>query len=219
MTNVKADESLRKHFKGIQVLSERMGLPKMVLETAKQVFKRAEEEKMLKGKTYDAGIAASVLLACRYHVVARTFKELSAFTNVSTKEIGRVCRALQDLMKSQPLKQSVCDQPHQISLDTYISRISDALDLSNDICRAGLKVANMVSAQGILEGRSTISLAAASLYFAICLSNTPIPAAEVAKAAGCAASTLKNSYKIIYASREAIAKDLAMPKRIDSLPI
>jgi transcription initiation factor TFIIIB Brf1 subunit/transcription initiation factor TFIIB len=44
----------------------------------------------------------------------------------------------------------------------------------------------------VLAGKSTISLVAASLYLVVCLSETPKPAAEIAKVAGCTEATLKN---------------------------
>ncbi|KAJ3107243.1 transcription initiation factor IIB [Phlyctochytrium planicorne] len=209
VTNVKGEKSLQGNYRTIQTMCERMGLTKLVVDTAKQLFKKVEDDKLLRGKTHDAIMAACIYLACRHHQVTRTFKEICNVTNVSKKEIGRCYKQLQHLF----------EQPQEIRLDSYIYRFSDALDLDNDVRKAGLKVVNIVTEQGILAGKSTISVVAACLYFAICLSNTPKPAAEVAKVAGCTEATLKNSYKIIYASREMIAKDLEMPKSIDSLPV
>ncbi|KAI8847281.1 cyclin-like protein [Chytridium lagenaria] len=193
VTNVKGEKSLLSHFRTIQTMCERMGLGKVVVDSAKQLFKRVEDEKLLRGKTHDAIMAACIYVACRHHSVTRTFKEICNVTNVSKKEIGRC-------------------------YNSYIYRFSDALDLNKEVQKAGLQVADKVSEMGILAGKSTISVVAASLYFAACLSESSKPAAEVAKVAGCTEATLKNSYKIMYNVREEIAKDLNMPKGVDSLP-
>ncbi|KAJ3116836.1 transcription initiation factor IIB [Phlyctochytrium bullatum] len=208
ITNVKGEKTLISHFRAIQTMCERMGLSKLVVDSAKQLFKRVEDEKILKGKSHDAIQAACIYLACRHHGVTRTFKEVVQLTNVSKKEIGRCYKALQALF----------DKPQQVSLDSYIYRFSDALELERDVQKAGLQVATRVSDLGLLAGKSTISVVAASLYFAACMSENPKPAAEVAKVAGCTEATLKNSYKILYQSRVTVAEGLNMAKGVDALP-
>ncbi|KAJ3219258.1 transcription initiation factor IIB [Dinochytrium kinnereticum] len=208
VTNVKGEKSLLSNFRSIQTMCERMGLGKVVVDSAKQLFKRVEDSKILRGKTHDAIMAACIYIACRHHAVTRTFKEICNVTNVSKKEIGRCYKQLQQLF----------EKPQQVSLSSYIYRFSDSLDLNKDVQKAGLQVAEMVSDKGYLAGKSTISVVAASLYFAACMSDSPKPAAEVAKVAGCTEATLKNSYKILYVKREEIAAGLSLPKSIDALP-
>ena len=60
-----------------------------------------------------------------------------------------------------------------------------------------IQVADRVQELGVLAGKSTISLVAAALYLVVCLSETPKPAAEIAKVAGCTEATLKNGMKLI----------------------
>ncbi len=92
---------------------------------------------------------------------------------------------------------------------------------------------------GILAGKSTISLVAASLYFAVCLSDNPKPAAEVARVAGCTEATLKNgnfhsyllciseysynilclAYRSMYGARQDLMEGLKTPKGVESLPV
>jgi hypothetical protein len=54
-----------------------------------------DDEKLLKGKSSDAIIAACIYIGCREQNLARTFKEICALTKVSKKEIGRCYKLLQ----------------------------------------------------------------------------------------------------------------------------
>jgi transcription initiation factor TFIIB len=72
---------------------------------------------------------------------------------------------------------------------------------------------------GTLAGKSPISLVASCMYLVSCLSNDPRPAKSIAEVAGCTEATLKNAYRLIYQHVELLAKDLEMPKGIDSLPV
>ncbi len=112
-------------------MCERIGLSRVVVDSAKQLYKKVEDDKLLRGKTQEAVIASCIYIACREQNVTRTFKEIYALTRVSKKEIGRCFKILQTLL-SQPAQ--------QVSLDSYISRFSSFLELPTEVQRG----ANMV---------------------------------------------------------------------------
>ena len=72
-------------FREIATMCEAISLPKSIIDTSKMLFKRVDEEKVLRGKSEAAIIAACIFIACRQGRVARTFKEIVALTNVSKK--------------------------------------------------------------------------------------------------------------------------------------
>lgn len=85
--NVKGDRDLLQSFREISVMSERIGLPKVVADRAKQLYKRVFDEECAKGKSNQGthrdicpltpclGImAACLFIACRQELVPRTFK-------------------------------------------------------------------------------------------------------------------------------------------------
>lgn len=111
-------------------MGEAISLSRVVVDSAKQLFKKVDENKLLKGKSVEASSAACIYIACREHSVSRTFKEVCALTNVSKKEIGRCFKLLQPHFENKP----------QISFDSYISRFSSSLELSSDVRKATLAV-------------------------------------------------------------------------------
>ncbi|KAJ3194098.1 transcription initiation factor IIB [Irineochytrium annulatum] len=130
VTNQNKEKSLLSNFKTIQTLCEKMGVGKVVVDSAKQIFKRVEDDKILKGKPNESVMAACIYLACRFNHVTRTFKEVCNVTNVPKKEIGRCYKIMQPLFEST----------QAVSLDSYIIRFSDALELKPDVQKAGLQI-------------------------------------------------------------------------------
>lgn len=200
MQGVKNEKLLIQSFKEIQAMCERIGLHKIVVDSAKQLFKSVEDKKLLKGKTNEAIMASCIYIACREQNVTRTFKEICELTKTSKKEIGRCYKSLQPMFE-KPAK--------QISLPAYISRFSSNLNIKSDVEKNALLIATRATEMGTLAGKSPISLVAASMYFVISLSNDSKSAKDIADVAGCTEATLKNAYKSLYDSRMELVKDLS----------
>ena len=139
------ERALETAFKEIQVMCERIGLSRVVVDSAKQLYKKVEDDKLLRGKTQEAVIASCIYVACREQNVTRTFKEIYALTRVSKKDIGRCFKILQTLL-TQPAQ--------QVSLDSYISRFSSFLEFPTEV----QKGANIVSFISLKYLRLTMCL-------------------------------------------------------------
>lgn len=94
-TSMKAsDRNVIHAFKNISIISDRIGLPKRIVDCAKHLFKKVEDGKLLRGKPMNGIIAACIYIACRMERVTRTFKEISLLTMIPKKDIGRCYKAL-----------------------------------------------------------------------------------------------------------------------------
>ena len=127
----KTEKHLLTTFKLIQSMCESIGLSRIVMDSAKQSFKKVDDEKLLRGKSNECIIAACIYIACREHRVTRTFKEVCALTKVSKKDIGRCYKLLQPIFET-PVQ--------TISLDAYVTRFSSALDLKPDVIKGTMSV-------------------------------------------------------------------------------
>lgn len=67
----------------------------MISDIAKQLYKRVDEEKLLRGKPLDAVIATSIFIACCQAHVARTFCEICKLTNVPKNMLVQYYKALE----------------------------------------------------------------------------------------------------------------------------
>jgi transcription initiation factor TFIIB len=89
------NKNLLSALKEIASLCDQFSLPKTISDIAKQLYKRADEEKLLRNKPTDATIAACIFIACRQAHVPRSFKEICNITNVPKKTLGQCYKALE----------------------------------------------------------------------------------------------------------------------------
>jgi transcription initiation factor TFIIB len=83
-------------------MCDQYSLPRSVSDTAKMLYRRCEEEKLLRGKQPDAIVAACLFIACRQASVPRTFREIVELTNVPKKQIGQCYKALERAFNLTP---------------------------------------------------------------------------------------------------------------------
>ena len=93
-TNDKGNKNLLSAYKELGAHCEAIGVQKQVSDAAKLLYKEVANAGILKGKNQEAIIAGVIVIACRQHKVARTFKEVYSLTKVPKAEIGRVFKAL-----------------------------------------------------------------------------------------------------------------------------
>jgi transcription initiation factor TFIIB len=202
-------------------MAEAIGLPKNVSDIAKQLYKKIEDSKQLKGKTIQSIIAACIFIACRKANVPRTFKEICALTKVPKNEIGRVYKTIEKLLVADSQANAIA-QGDMASATSAVPRTDDLqytptastsasdlmirfcnrLQLSPAIQATCVELANRMADAGTLAGRSPISIAAAGIFFISWLMDKGKSAKDVGEAAGVSEGTVRNAYRVIYAARE-----------------
>lgn len=151
---------------------------------------------MLKGKNQDAIIAACIFIACRQARVARTFKEIVALTKVAKKDIAACYKVLERAFETEAPAVSAA------STDSLITRYCNQLGTSVPVQRACVHVGLRVDEDGLLAGRSPITIAAACILFATALWGVPKTAKEIALVAGVQDSTIRAAYRILITQKD-----------------
>ncbi|KAI9317225.1 cyclin-like protein [Dichotomocladium elegans] len=191
-TAVKGERNLVQAYKEISAMCDSISLSKIVSDTAKQLYKRVEDEKLLRGKSSDAIIAACIFIACRQEKVGRTFREICALTRVPKKEIGRCYKSLQNKLLTNPTI---------MHSEDLMSRFCSNLQLPNYVQKAGMDLVKRAKELGTLAGKSPISVAAACIYLVSYLFRTPKSTRDIANVAGVSEVTIKSAYKSLYNER------------------
>jgi transcription initiation factor TFIIB len=192
-TAQKGERNLVEAYKAITSMCDSISLSKLVSDTAKQLYKRVEDEKILRGKSGDAIIAACIFMACRQERVARTFREICALTRVPKKEIGRCCTALKAKLQTST---SVMNS------EDLMARFCSNLQLPNYVQKAGVDLVRRAKELGTLAGKSPISVAAACIYLVSYLFKSPRSTKDIANVAGVSEATIKTAYKSLYTEKE-----------------
>lgn len=226
--HAKKNNELQDAFSRISQMCEAYSLPKMVQDAAKQAFKLSYEDKKLKNKSKESVMAAAIFLACRHSGVGRTFKEVSALTAVPKNEIGNTFKIMERLLREMPAKNgattttgpggavqaissalgtpaglaSAAGPLAQTTAQDLIARFCSYLGLSIQVTRAAESISRRMKELGTLAGRSPTSIASAVIYFASGLFGEPQTASKIAEKAGVAEGTIKNSYKLLWPTRE-----------------
>ncbi len=213
--DVKSEKQIVAVFNEIQSMAERIGLSRVVADTAKQLFKKAEDKrqkgvKSLRGKKQDPIIAACIYIACKQQKVARTLHEISSLTKVPKKEIGRCYKLLKGILytpeeNSDDININEIADSGDSKINSYIERFGSQLGLPAHLRKNARTVAINANKAGTLGGKSPITLVAACLYFATHMLKDPKSSKDVAEVCGCTESTMKSAYRQLYDNREEIS--------------
>lgn len=232
----KGNKSLLQAYKQIGALCDGWQLTSNVSDTAKYIYKDAEESKIFKGKSQEALIAGCVFLACRRNGVPRSFREVMELTKVSKKEIGRIFKMLEQFnMHREKDKQKnggtsmvaggavVFNEEYKGTTTAdpkdLCYRYCSMLDMQISTTNVAVALAEQMTTTGALAGRSPLSSAAACIYMAGHLMGEPKNAKEIQSVARVSDSTIRHAYKLLWQDRdklitEAILGRGALPEKL-----
>lgn len=167
-------------------LSSRLGIPRSVREDAALIYRNAAKNKLIRGRSIESVVAASVYTACRRGDIPRTLDEVSEASKVSKKRIGKTYRFLSRELNIKLKPTSPKD---------YISRFASKLGLSGEVQAKAIDIINKAFEMGLAVGKGPTGLAAAALYIASIGLNERKTQKDIAVVAGVTEVTIRNRYK------------------------
>lgn len=167
-------------------MASSLGLPRTVREIAAMLYRRAVEQRLIRGRSIEGVAAAALYAACRQSKIPRTLDEVAEVSRVSKKEIGRSYRFI-----ARELRLSI---PPTSPID-YVPRFISELKLLGDIQAQAVKILKMAATNGLTSGRGPTGVAAAAIYVASVLGNSRRTQREVAAVARVTEVTVRNRYK------------------------
>ena len=198
-TDTAEDRYLKNGYSEITKFCDRGKLTKNIHQTAKEIFHKIAETKILKGKKVAAIAAASIFIACRQNQVARSFKEVCAFTGIKVTDLSK---CYNKIIKNIDEFNHVNNK--QSGADDYMGRYVSQLGLQDQrLVQCGKNLSSELNRLSICEGKSPLSLTAACLYMAFHVhygsnyKNEIKPLREICKIVGVAEATVKNIYRLI----------------------
>lgn len=170
----------------IDRMSSHLGLPRNVREAAAVIYRRAVEERLIRGRSIEGVAAAALYAACRECKVPRTLDEIAEVSRVSKKEIGRSYRfiARELLIHLRPT-----------SPTDYIPRFGSELRLSGEVQSKAVELLKEATKKGLTSGRGPTGVAAAAIYIASVLHGERRTQRDVADVARVTEVTVRNRYK------------------------
>ena len=167
-------------------LSSQLGMSRTVKDTAALMYRRALENRLIRGRSIDAMIAASMYAACRLREAPCTLDEVAIHSRINRKELGRCYRLLlRKLDVRMPVSRPI----------NFIPRFAQALGLSGRVQRHAAQILEEARAAGITAGKDPTGLAASALYISSIMQGERRTQREIATVAHVTEVTVRNRYK------------------------
>ena len=168
--------------------SSNLNLPRDIRELASSIYRKAVDNHLIRGRTIEGVVSASIYIACRKYNLPRTLAEISEVSELSKKELGRVYRFIANKLNIKLAPTSPGD---------YIPRFASELNLSEKIQVKSLEIIGQSRKKGLVIGKGPNGFAAAALYIASQQLGERRTQKDIADVAGVTEVTLRNRYKEI----------------------
>ena len=170
----------------LALLVSNLSLSKSVKYEAAAIYREALDMDLVRGRSIDKLLVATVYIACRKCKVPRTLDEMSEGTGLDKKTIGKNYRFLnRKLGLRLPL----------ISPNDYVPRFASKLGLSPEAEVKSFEIIDLAAESGLTSGKDPASITAASLYWASMLVGERRTQTEIAKTLGVTEVTIRNRFK------------------------
>lgn len=183
----KMQESGIRNLSRAMTMLDRMGsklhLPKSIREKAAITYRKALKKDLIRGRTIEGFVAASLYSACRQEKVPRSLKEVSKASTMNLKDVARTYRLL---VKELDLKMPV-DYPMK-----FVPRIASEIKISRETDRMTVEILKIAKEKKALMGKDPRGMAAAALYMASKANEEGCTQREIADSAGTTEVTLRN---------------------------
>jgi len=173
-------------FQEIGRVSARLELPEHIKEDAGQIYSRAAEKNLIRGRSIESVAAASLYAACRKNGLPRTLDEIAEESNVHRKHIGRTYRFLMRELNMTLRPTSPVD---------YIPRFCGMLALSRKVELKAMEIVERAIKEELTSGRGPTGVAASAIYIASTLMGERRTQREIAEITGVTEVTIRNRYK------------------------
>jgi len=179
----KAERNLAHGLGEVRRIASVLELSGSVRDQACQLFRSAQNEDLLRGRSIEAIAAASVYGACRCNGHSRLFDDVVDAARVEQSRVANAYKTLNTELglPAQPVRPS-----------DFIPRIASELDVPAYIRQRARRLAEQSESIGVASGVKPSGFAAACLYKAGREEGRWLTQAEVAAAASVAATTIRS---------------------------
>jgi transcription initiation factor TFIIB len=167
-------------------LTSELHLPRSVKENAALLDRKALLKDLIRGRSIDAFVAASLYAACRILGIPRPLKDVSEASKRMHSEVAMTYRLIHRELKLRP----PVDGPFK-----FVPSIAAKLKVTQPTEQTALRILRKADERRELTGKDPRGLAAAALYMACQETGEKRVQRLIAKAAGTTEVTLRNRYR------------------------
>jgi transcription initiation factor TFIIB len=167
-------------------ISNKLILPTNVQETAAMYYRQSIKKQLIRGRTIQSIVAATIYMSCRQCGVHRSLEDIAKAANLTKKETARNYRFLHKELKPEI---------PPVNRHNLITKFVNQLQLPGYTEQLARKILKQAANLRLTIGRAPEGISAACIYLACRLTDTPRTQGEIAKAAQITEVTIRNRYK------------------------
>ncbi len=182
------ERSLKRAFVDLDRLRGMLRLSDAIVEKAAYIYRRAQEQGLVRGRTMRAVMGAAIYIVQREMGISGTLDDIIRATNTKEKDLARAYRIL---IRELDLKVPMVDPVK------CVSRVANKANISERTKRKAMNMIYDVVKSGLAAGRDPMGLAASVLYVSCVNSGEVKSQAAIADAAGVSEVTLRKNQRLI----------------------
>ena len=180
------DKNLIGAFNEMGRLADKLTLSRATVEEAAYIYRKAVDAKLVRGRSINAVVTASLYIACRNTDTTRNLKDLEDAANIKRKDIARCYRLI---LKNLNIKTKVVDPI------SCVARIGSVVKVKESTKRLAMKILNEAHKMDGIAGKDPMGLAAAAVYLACINNGEDVTQRTIAMAASVTEVTIRNRFK------------------------
>jgi len=167
---------------------DKLHLPFQVKELAALTYRKSLDKNLVKGRSINMIVAASIYIACRMTRTQRWLREISEVGNMELNELTKAYRLI--------ITELDLDVPRSIA-QNRVPKIASKVHISQRSQRAAINILREAEKIRITAGKNPTALAAAALYISCIQGEEKCTQKELARASGVTEVTIRNRYQSI----------------------
>lgn len=165
-----------------------LGIPPRIRDEAALITRKALKKGMVRGRSIEGVVAASLYAACRMNNVPRTLEEMSTVSEVDRKKLRKAYSAISRQIKLRvPL----------VKPEDYVSRFCSKLDLGPDVEAETHRILNELDDSMGTSSFAPSGTVAAAIYVASVRCGEKKPQRLIAEVAGVSEVTIRNRFQFL----------------------
>lgn len=182
------DRSLATAFQMLKRIGHQMGAGQNVINATADIYRAAVDADLIKGRSIDSILAASLYGGCREVGHPRTLAEISRWSRVGQKEVGSTWRLLAKSLK-------IRTRPPEP--ENFLGRFCSELGLKPETEAAARELIDKLKSKDFSNGRSPVVVCAGAIYVAAALSKQRRTQREISEITDVTEVSIRNCYKAL----------------------
>jgi len=198
------ERSLWQIFNKITIKSKEAGIPAIIINEAKEMYKGLSETRISRGSNRKGLEAACIFISCKNHNVPRSAKEIADVFQLEISEMTKgvkKCQEIRELSKAKKFRVKATNP-----LD-YIERFCSNLNINDYLKGICAYVSSRANDLDIVDENTPPSIAAGSIFLVSMICNLSITKKDVGEACKISEVTISKCFKKLYMYRSYLFSD------------